>query len=137
MIPRFPGTSPILSVKKANAACPCFPELQALFVRAFSFGDQLREVLKPLPIRSAFVYGHAMWGESCEPIELVVIGGVEPTTLDLALRPLEIRLGRLIAAALLTEADFAERLQSADYFLQSTLRSAHLNVIGDDFAAAA
>ena len=122
---------------RANAGCGCFPELQALFIREFSFGDQLRDALSPLPIRSAFVYGQAVWGESHAPIELVVVAGVKPEALDLALRPLEIRLGRLIAAALLTESSLAERLRSGDYFLQTTLQSAYMHVVGDDFAAAA
>ena len=122
---------------RANAGCPCFPEFQALFVRAFSFGDQLRDALSPLPIRSAFVYGQAAWGETHAPIPLVVVANVNPNALDAVLRPLEIRLGRLVAAALLTEVAFAERLRSGDYFLRSTLESACLNVVGDDFAAAA
>lgn len=122
---------------RANAGCPCFPEVQALFVRAFSFGDQLRDALGPLPIRSAFVYGQAVWGETHAPILLVVVASVDPNALDAVLRPLEIRLGRLVAAALLPESAFAERLRSGDYFLRTALESACLNVVGDDFAAAA
>ena len=122
---------------RANAGSPCFPEIQALFVRAFSFGDLLRDALSPLPIRAAFVYGHAVWGETHAPIPLVVVASLSPDAIDAVLRPLEIRLGRLVAAALLSEGDFAERLRSGDYFLRSTLESACLNVVGDDFAAAA
>ena len=122
---------------RANAGCECFPELQALFVRAFSFSDQLRDALRHLPIRSAFVYGQTIWGETHAPIHLVVVASVVPETIDAALRPLEIRLGRLVAAALLTESDFAERLRSGDYFLRCALESPCLNVLGDDFAAAA
>ena len=122
---------------RANAACPLFPELQALFVQAFRVGEQLRDALSQLSIRSAFVFGHAFWGESVSPIQIVVVGAVPIPILDAALRPLEIRLGRQIAAALLTETDFASRLQTGDYFLRSALETASLNIIGDDFAAAA
>lgn len=122
---------------RANAGCAHFPELQALFVKAFSFGDLLRDSLEPLSIRSAFVYGNTVWGDSLSPIHLVVVASVAPEALDMALRPLEIRMGRQIEAALLSEGEFADRLQAGEYFLRTTLESTCLTVVGDDFAAAA
>lgn len=122
---------------RANSSTECFPELQALFVKAFSFGDMLRDALSNLAIRSAFVYGNTVWGDSLSPIHLVVVAAVPAEALDMALRPLEIRLGRQIEVALLSEAEFAQRLQSGEYFLRTTLESACLTIVGDDFAAAA
>ncbi|MHB8637419.1 MAG: winged helix-turn-helix domain-containing protein [Fimbriimonadaceae bacterium] len=122
---------------RANAGCACFPELQALFVREFSLGDLLRETLGCLPIRYAFVYGPGVWAESAVPIPLVVVSNIRADVLDSVLRPLEVRLGKQIEAALLTEVAFAERMRGSDYFLRFALEAASLHVLGDDFAAAA
>ncbi len=122
---------------RANSSCIGFPELQGLFVKAFAFGDQMREALKAFPVRSAFLYGQAIWGASYEPIEMVVIGNADPAALEVALRPLEITLGRSISVALLSEVAFAQRLADGDYFLQAATHAACLTVIGEDFAAAA
>lgn len=124
---------------RANRGHPLFPEIHRLVLKTIGLTDVLREALKDLPIRCAFVFGSIASGEAKaeSDVDLFVVGDV---TLRKLARPLagasEI-LEREVNPVILKPAEFERRRQRGEHFLSHVLDSPRLFIIGteDDLKA--
>lgn len=120
---------------QANAQCPLFAELAAMFRKTHGMVPALREALTPLGagIRVALVFGSMARGTQSagSDIDLLVLGDVGFAELVQALYPLQQALQREINPVLYTPAEFHRRAQDGEAFVRQFLNQPNVFLTGD------
>jgi uncharacterized protein len=120
---------------RASTRHPLFPDLRNIVLKTAGLVDVLRDALKPLKIRLAFVFGSiASDSERAHSdIDLLVVGAASLRDLSDRLgADLTAILGREVNPVVLTPAEFIHRRKKDDHFLTTVLKAPKLFVIGDE-----
>lgn len=114
---------------------PLFRDLHNLVLKTAGLVDVLREALKSLKIRVAFVFGSiASESERAHSdVDLLVIGktGLRELSHHLG-SDLGSTLGREVNPMALSPEEYIQRRKNKDHFLMTVLRAPKLFVIGDE-----
>lgn len=122
---------------QANAASPVFAELRGLVLKTIGLADVLRVALAPLApqIELAFVFGSIAKQQdtAASDVDLLVVSD----TLGYgdvfgALERASQTLGRTINPALYTAADFRDRLQGDNAFINRVMQQPKIWLIGQE-----
>ncbi|MFQ6015801.1 MAG: nucleotidyltransferase domain-containing protein [Anaerolineae bacterium] len=114
-----------------------FPELKGLVLKTAGLGSFLREHLASEErISVAFIYGSyaADQETTTSDIDLLVVGEISSKDLHAALRQAQDVMHREINYVLYSPAEFCQKAQEGDGFLQNVLSSPKLFLKGDDEA---
>jgi predicted nucleotidyltransferase len=114
-----------------------FPELKGLVLKTAGLGSFLREHLtSEKSISLAFIYGSYAANQeiTTSDIDLLVVGEISSRELHAALRQAQGVVHREINYILYHPAEFRQKLQEGDGFLQNVLSSPKLFLRGDDNA---
>ncbi len=122
---------------RANPGNPIFSELKAIIQKTFGVVDVLRAALAPLlpKIERAFIYGSVAKGSEHAGSDidlLMVIDDVSYSEVMELLAPAELRLGRTINPTLYSRAEFAERKNGQQAFINRVLAQPKLWLVGTD-----
>ena len=121
---------------QANTTSPVFTELVDLTRKTLGMEPLLREALQPLvpALHAAWIYGsvakHSDTAQSDIDVMLVGEGLLLGRVLELVV-PLESQLGRKINPTLYTPAEFANRREEPDSFVNRVLAQPVVQLIGE------
>ncbi len=124
-----------------NERCPIVPDLRSMFIKTVGVADALRDALSPEAgsIRRALVFGSFARGDvtAQSDVDLLIVGEVTVQRIVSLLKSAGI--GRAINPVVMSEAEFKERVGSADHFLGTILDSPVIYLMGgkDESARAA
>ncbi len=120
---------------QANAQCPLFPELAAMFRKTHGMVPAMRAALAPLGamIQVALVFGSMARGTQSagSDIDLLVLGEVGFAELVQALYPVQQALQREINPVLYTPAEFRRRARAGEAFVRQLLENPNVFLKGD------
>jgi predicted nucleotidyltransferase len=122
---------------EANRESPLFPELHGLVLKTVGLVEPLRRALSPFgsQIRAAFVYGSVAKGADTarSDIDLMIVGDdVAYPELYAALVDAEAALSRPVNPTIFSLAEWGQRLDTHDHFVEAVLRGPRLFVLGAD-----
>lgn len=121
---------------KANTAHSVFDELRQFLRKTSGIADVVREALVPLGdrIEVAFVYGSVAAGTErpASDIDVMVLGRATFADLARALRQAQDTLMRDVNPAVMTRAEFANKLVLRDSFVQGVMKGAKLWLKGSE-----
>jgi predicted nucleotidyltransferase len=120
---------------QANQQSPLFPELHGLVLKTVGLVEPLKRALSPMAgqIHVAFVYGSVAKGSDTarSDIDLMIVGDeLSYAELYAALADVESTLMRPVNPTLLTSAEWRQRVDARDHFVQGVLRGPRLLVLG-------
>lgn len=120
---------------QADARCPLFAELAAMFRKTLGMVPVLREALVPLAgsIEVALVFGSMARGTQSagSDIDLLVVGKAGFAELVQALYPAQQSLQREINPVLYAPAEFRRRAAGGDAFVRQFLDQPNVFLMGD------
>lgn len=117
-----------------NTAHPVYRELKSIVYKTEGLGELLADHLRGVVgTVVALIYGSVARGteDAGSDVDLLVIGDVEPATLDEALAPVERLLEREVNATILTEAEWHDRVQRGQAFALDVLNGPKIFLVGD------
>lgn len=122
---------------QANPESPVFSELHGLVLKTVGLADPLARALDPLQgrILVAFVYGSVAKGMDTarSDIDLMIVAeDLSYAEVYSALAEAEARLARPINPTLLSPAEWRQRIETKDHFVDGIRREARLYIIGGD-----
>jgi len=119
---------------KANRNHALFTDIRRLVLKTNGLVDILKPRLSTADTRVAFVHGPLVTSRETRrsSIDLLVIGRMSLTGLDLHMAGITEQLGRRFNTTVLTEAEFREKLAARDRELIKRLREPRIFVIGND-----
>ena len=122
---------------QANKQSPVFEELHALVVKTVGLAEPLREALLPVAdrIRFAFVYGSQArgTGTATSDVDLMIASDdLSYSEVYAALSGAEARLARAINPTILTWAEWQERREADNHFLESVTSQPTLFILGSE-----
>lgn len=119
---------------RANRNHSLFNDIRRLVLKTNGLVDILKPRLSTADTRLALVHGPLVISEesSRSPIDLLVVGRMGLTGLDLHLAGIPEQLGRRFNPTVLTEADFREKVAAKDPGLAKRLKEPRIFVIGSD-----
>ncbi len=118
-----------------NNACPIYGELKGIIFKAAGIAAVLKaELSKSKGIRAAFIYGS--YAEDKEgpssDIDLMTIGNISSRELSKILSGPKAELSREINYAVFTPAEFRDKIEEGDHFLNTVLRKKKIFIIGSE-----
>jgi len=120
----------------ANAEHPVFPELLGLVRKTVGLVDLLQQALQPLAaqIQVACVYGSVARGTDTaqSDVDVLLIGDVGFAQVLLALHDTQALLGREINPKVMSLAEWQEKKQADNSFVQDVLNKPKLWIIGSE-----
>jgi predicted nucleotidyltransferase len=126
---------------RLDPRCPVLTELRAVVMKTAGLGGVLRHALAPLAqkIRVAFVFGSFARGEQrhSSDVDLMIVGDVSFAPLAGALRGPQARLARAVNPTLYSPAEFRQKLDASNHFLDRVLAGPKLLIIGGEHELAA
>ena len=119
---------------RAGIRHPLFADLRNLVLKTSGLVEVLRELLKPLKIQAAFVFGSIASGKegAHSDVDLLVVGKTSFREVCDCLGGTEITLGRDVNPVVLSLEEFVRRRKDNDHFLSTVLNAPKLFVIGDE-----
>jgi DNA-binding transcriptional ArsR family regulator len=125
---------------RANREHPLYPDIRSIVLKTVGLFDILRDALDHGGgIAVAFVFGSlaADRENARSDVDLVVIGDAGPRDVSLMLSAAAEKIGREINPIVLTQAEFAKRLQNQDHFIGRIMEAPKLFIVGgeNDLAA--
>jgi uncharacterized protein len=105
---------------RLNRGYPFYKELRRIVQAHAGVTQQLRQALEPLQaVTEAYLFGSFAKKEedSLSDLDVLIVGGAKTGELEMALRPLEKRLGRQINFTSISQQELAKRLRAKDSFL--------------------
>ena len=119
---------------RANKECPIFEELAGIFRKTTGLADVLREALRPLgkEVEVAFIFGSVAQGKEREnsDIDLFIIGEADFADAVQALVKAQEKLGREVNPVVMSRAQTAEKVASADRFILRIFEEPKIYLIG-------
>ncbi|MFW5887366.1 MAG: nucleotidyltransferase domain-containing protein [Bacteriovoracia bacterium] len=119
---------------KANTNHPIYPEIKSIVEKTEGIQQIIKESLKDLPIKIAFIFGSIAKGsaKSHSDIDLLIIGQTSLRKLSSKLTPLQEKLGREINPHIYTVADFQKQLKTKNHFVNAIQKTQKKYIIGSD-----
>jgi DNA-binding transcriptional ArsR family regulator len=119
---------------RASRIHPLFADLRNLVLKTSGLVEVLRDALKALKIRAAFVFGSLASGaeRAHSDVDLLVIGDAGFREVCDALADVTQTLGRDVNTVAFSPDEFVRRKKDDDHFLTTVLSAPKLFVIGDD-----
>jgi len=120
-------------VYQLEPSFPLLAELRSIILKTTGLAGHLREALRDLPIKVAFIFGSVAAGEDRRDsdVDLFVIGEVSGRALAGVTQPLQREIGRPINAARYRVAEFRAKVEADDPFLSQVLQGPQVFVKGD------
>jgi len=121
---------------QVNKDCPIFPELKAIFLKTFAFGDALRQYLSQVEknIIVAFIYGsYAKSKETTtSDIDLFVVGDITAIELSKALSPAKEVLRREVNTVAMPFQELKSKVEAQNHFVLAVLSEPKIFLIGNE-----
>jgi len=119
---------------RANAQHPLYEDIRNLVLKTSGLADVLREALGTAGVQLAFVFGSVASAteKAHSDVDLMVIGTINLRQLGKRLSGIAAKIGREVNPHVLTDEEFARRVEVHDHFLTSVLNTPRLFVIGSD-----
>jgi predicted nucleotidyltransferase len=120
---------------QANPESPVFEELRGIIQKTVGLAVPIREALEPMAgdVRLALIFGSIAkeTDSSSSDIDLLIVADeVRLEDVHKTLMPVEEALARRISTKLYTPAEFAQRRQKEDGFVQRILKGPVIELIG-------
>jgi predicted nucleotidyltransferase len=120
---------------QANRLCPIYSELASVFRKTTGLADVVTEAIQPLAgeIKLALIFGSIARGEetASSDIDLLIVGDVGFADLVKALHPAQKALSREINPVVLSQAEYQQRLNNKDHFIQQIQSHPTINLLGN------
>lgn len=117
-----------------NRECPIFKELASIFRKTTGLADVLREALRPLgeQVEVAFIFGSAAQGKerAGSDVDLFIIGEIDFSEAVQALADAQVSLGREVNPVVMSRAQAAEKIATADRFIIRILEEPKIFLLG-------
>jgi Predicted nucleotidyltransferases len=118
---------------RLNRGFPLYKELRRIVQAHVGAAEQLRHALDPLEtVTEAYLFGSFAKNEvdSLSDLDVLIVGDAKTGELEMALRPLEKRLGKQINFTSLSRQELAKRLRAKDAFLSDVWFGPKIKLIG-------
>jgi len=119
----------------ANPNHPMYPEIRGLVLKTNGLADLLKEAIgRNDGIRIAFAFGSIaeQREQSQSDVDLMVIGDLGLRQLTKLLSGMTEKIGREINPHVVSEKEFAKRIQAKDHFMTSVLSAKKLFIVGSE-----
>ena len=118
----------------ANEAHPLYIEIHRLVLKTSGLVDVLRDALKAADVHAAFVFGSVAQGneQARSDIDLMVVGDIGLRKLTSLLSGIPEQVGRDVNPHVMTDHEYARRLQAGDHFVTRVLSGPKLFVVGTE-----
>ncbi len=120
----------------SNPDFPLLPELKGIFAKTVGLADRVRNTLAPFgdEIETAFIFGSVARGERTaqSDVDVLIVGSVSMAELVLPLRDLERSLQLPVNVTHYTPAEFRDKRQQGNHFLDTVLREQKIFLKGSE-----